>query len=122
MVIRTRPNLFFCIVSKEVRQVYGKWCILALMATKTERLNLRLTKAQDTVLHRAAEACGESASEYVLRNAVAAAEMDLADRRIFMADAKAWNELQKLLSSPLTLPAPMAKLLANPTVLDSPDS
>jgi len=92
------------------------------MTTKTERLNLRLTKAQDTVLHRAAEACGESTSEYVLRNAVVAAEMDLADRRIFMADEKAWNELQKLLSSPLKLSAPMAKLLANPTVLDSPDS
>ena len=39
------------------------------MATKTERLNLRLTLAQNAVLRRAAEARGESTSDYVLRHA-----------------------------------------------------
>ncbi len=92
------------------------------MVIKTERLNIRLTQAQDTVLRRAAEARGESASEYVLRSAVAAAEMDLADRRVFVVDDQAWNELQELLSSPLSLPAPMARLLTDPAVLDSPRS
>ncbi len=89
------------------------------MTPKTERLNIRLTQAQNTVLRRAAEARGESASEYVLRNAVNAAEMDLADRRIFVVDDQVWSELQESLSSPLPMPAPMASLLAEPTVLDS---
>lgn len=102
-----------------VLEVYAKWCTLVFMTPKTERLNIRLTQAQNTVLRRAAEARGESASEYVLRNAVNAAEMDLADRRIFVVDDQVWSELQESLSSPLPMPAPMASLLAEPTVLDS---
>jgi uncharacterized protein (DUF1778 family) len=90
------------------------------MASKTERLNLRLTPAQDAVLRGAAEARGESASEYVLRHAVEAAEMDLADRRVFVVEDAAWNELQALISAPASMPPPMAKLLANPTVLEGP--
>lgn len=83
------------------------------MATKTERLNLRLTEAQDRILRRAAETRGESTSDYVLRHAVEAAEADLADRRVFVADEAAWAELQHLLaSSPATLPPAAARLIA----------
>jgi uncharacterized protein (DUF1778 family) len=90
----------------------------ALMAVKTERLNLRLTPGQDAVLRRAAEARGESASDYVLRHAVEAAEMDLADRRVFMVDDAAWTELQALVSAPPRLPPQMAKLLSSSSVLE----
>jgi uncharacterized protein (DUF1778 family) len=90
------------------------------MASKTARLNLRLTCAQDSVLRSAANARGESASEYVLRHAVEAAEADLADRRVFVVDDAAWQELQALLSAPVSLPQPMATLLPNPTVLERP--
>jgi uncharacterized protein (DUF1778 family) len=88
------------------------------VALKTERLNLRLTPAQDSVLRSAAEARGESASEYVLRNAVEAAEMDLADRWVFVVDDASWNKLQAVLSAPASMPPPMAKLLGNRTVLE----
>jgi uncharacterized protein (DUF1778 family) len=88
------------------------------MATKTERLNLRLTPAQDAVLRTAAEARGESTSDYVLRHAVEAAESDLADRRVFVVDDAAWNELQALVSAQPGLPLPMAKLLSDPSVLE----
>lgn len=88
------------------------------MATKTERLNLRLTPAQDSVLRAAADAHGETASEYVLRNAVEAAQTDLADRRVFVVDERAWQELQAALSSPPTVPSPMMELLSNPSVLE----
>ena len=40
------------------------WRTSVSMAAKTERLNIRLTQARDTVLRRSAEALGESASEY----------------------------------------------------------
>ncbi|MHB8246615.1 MAG: type II toxin-antitoxin system TacA family antitoxin [Acidimicrobiales bacterium] len=90
------------------------------IASKTERLNLRLTPAQDAILRSAAEARGESASEYVLRHAVQAAEVDLADRRVFIVDDAAWEELQRLISAPASLPEPMAKRLTNPTVLERP--
>ncbi|HXY28944.1 MAG TPA: DUF1778 domain-containing protein [Acidimicrobiales bacterium] len=90
------------------------------MVAKSERLNLRLTPAQDAVLRTAAAVRGESASDYVLRHAVEAAEMDLADRRVFVVDDATWSELQTLISSPPELPLPMAKLLSNHSALDQP--
>ena len=67
------------------------------METKTERLNLRLTRAQDTTLRRAAEAKGVPVSDYVLGHAVQAAEADLADRRVFVVDEEAWALLKDCL-------------------------
>jgi uncharacterized protein (DUF1778 family) len=88
--------------------------------TKTERLNLRLTPVQDAVLRRAAAARGESIGDYVLRHAVEAAEMDLADRRVFVVDDAAWAELQALVSAqPSGLPERMARLLSSPSVLEA---
>jgi len=91
------------------------------MASKTERMSLRLTQAQKAVLRAAAESRGESAGDYVVRHAVEAAEMDLADRRVFVVDDAAWHELQALISTPpAALPLTMAKLLSNPSVLEQP--
>jgi uncharacterized protein (DUF1778 family) len=91
------------------------------VASKTERLSLRLTPTQDAVLRRAAEARGESTSDYVLRHAVEAAEIDLADRRVFNLDDAAWNRLRDLLSAtPSRLPPAMARLLSEPSVLERP--
>jgi uncharacterized protein (DUF1778 family) len=96
---------------------------MTVMATKTERLSLRLTPTQDQVLRRAAEARGESTSDYVLRHAVEAAELDLADRRIFALDESAWDELQSLLSAtPAQLPSAMIQLLTEPSILERPAS
>jgi uncharacterized protein (DUF1778 family) len=91
------------------------------MASKTERLSLRLTTKQDMALRRAAEARGESTNDYVLRHAVEAAEVDLADRRVFALDDVAWNELQDLLSTtPSQFPSAMARLLSQQSVLERP--
>jgi uncharacterized protein (DUF1778 family) len=91
------------------------------MASKTERLSLRLTPKQDMVLRRAAEARGESTNDYVLRHAVEAAELDLADRRVFVLDDAAWNDLQGLLSAtPSQFPPAMARLLSQQSVLERP--
>ncbi len=95
---------------------------MAAVATKTERMSLRLTADQNEILRRAAEARGESASDYVLRHAVLAAESDLADRRVFVVDDAAWNELQALVSAPAKLPKSMIRLLATPSVLETPQS
>lgn len=98
-----------------VRKAYNQ-----LMAMKSERLNLRLSRAQDAVLRRAAEAKGESISDYVLRHAVVAAETDLADRRVFVVDEVAWKALQKRLDQPPKPAAELEKLLHDPSVLDGP--
>ncbi|HVB50457.1 MAG TPA: DUF1778 domain-containing protein [Acidimicrobiales bacterium] len=88
------------------------------MATKTERLSIRLTPEQDVVLRRAAEVSGESTNEYVLRNAVGAAQSDLADLRTFVATENEWHEIESALSKPVTLNAAMVKLLTSPSVLE----
>lgn len=91
-----------------------------LVAQKPERLSLRLTVTQDELLRRAADAMGVSITEYVVRHAVVAAETDLADRRLFMVDDAAWNELEAIMSRPPSLPPMIRKLLANPSVLEAP--
>jgi uncharacterized protein (DUF1778 family) len=88
------------------------------MGTKTERLNLRLTMAQDTTLRRAAEAKGVPVSDYVLGHAVQAAEAELADRRVFVVDEAAWSLLQEALEQPPRPALALRSLLSEPTVLD----
>jgi uncharacterized protein (DUF1778 family) len=88
------------------------------MATKTERLSIRLTPEQDLVLRRAAEAHGESTNEYVLRNAVGAAQSDLADLRTFVASENEWQGIESALSEPVMLNAAMVKLLTSRSVLE----
>ncbi len=88
------------------------------MGTKTERLNLRLTRAQDTTLRRAAEAKGVPVSDYVLGHAVQAAEAELADRRVFVVDETAWSLLQEALDQPPRPALALRRLLSEPTVLD----
>jgi len=89
--------------------------------TKTARWTLRVTPAQDTVVRRVLDATGESLNEYVVRHAIEAAHNDLADRRVFVLDEGAWRELQATLDrAPLDKPQ-LAKLLANPSVLEGSD-
>ena len=91
------------------------------METKTERWTLRVTPAQDAAVRRVLEATGESLNEYVVRHAVEAAHTDLADRRVFAVDDAAWTELQAVLDRPAQFRPELAQLLANPSVLDTPD-
>jgi uncharacterized protein (DUF1778 family) len=71
-------------------------------------------------VRRAADARGESANEFVVRHAVEAAQTELADRRAFVAEDSAWNELQELLSRSPALPPSMVMLLSDPSVLERP--
>ena len=70
------------------------------------------------MLRRAAEVRGESTNEYVLRNAVGAAQSDLADLRLFVATDNEWQEIESALSEPATLNAAMVKLLTSLSMLE----
>lgn len=87
--------------------------------TKGGRWNLRVTAAQDAVVRRVLDTTGESLNEYVVRHAVQAAETDLADRRVFVLDDVAWTDLQALLDRPPNPKPELARLLANPSILES---
>jgi len=88
------------------------------METKSARWTLRVTPAQDTAVRRVLAETGESLNEYVVRHAVEAAHHDLADRRVFVLDQGAWDDLQALLDRPPEPNAAMARLLATPSVLE----
>jgi len=88
------------------------------METKTGRWNLRVTPAQDAVVRRVLDVTGESLSDYVLRHVLPAAEHDLADRRVFVLEDAAWADLQKLLDRPPAHKPGLARLLANPSILE----
>ena len=47
-----------------------------------------------------------------------AAEADLADRRVFVLDDAAWTDLQALLDRPPSPKPELARLLANPSILE----
>lgn len=91
------------------------------MEVKTERWTLRVTPTQDAAVRRVLEATGESLNEYVVRHAVEAAHNDLADRRFFVLDDAAWAELQAALDRPPRFKPELAKLLADPSVLEASD-
>lgn len=88
------------------------------METKSGRWNLRVTAAQDAMVRRVLDATGESLNEYVVRHAVQAAETALADRRVFVLDDAAWGDLQTLLDRPPSPKPELARLLANPSLLE----
>jgi uncharacterized protein (DUF1778 family) len=82
------------------------------------RLGVHFRCAQDAVVRRVLDVTGESLNEYVVRHAVQAAETDLADRRVFVLDDPAWTELQALLDRPPSPKPELARLLANPSILE----
>jgi uncharacterized protein (DUF1778 family) len=86
--------------------------------TKSGRWNLRVTAAQDAVVRRVLDVTGESLNEYVVRHAVEAAATDLADRRVFVLDDVAWADLQALLDRAPSPKPELARLLANPSILE----
>ncbi|KXO98187.1 DUF1778 domain-containing protein [Tsukamurella pseudospumae] len=89
------------------------------LEAKDRRINLRTTSRQEQLLRRAAEASGESLTEFVLETAVSEAERVLADRRWFAASEAQFVEFTRLLDAPLPT-AKLAALFARESVFDRP--
>jgi uncharacterized protein (DUF1778 family) len=80
---------------------------MASRATRSEKLDLRLTRRAKTTLRAAAAASGRSVSEFVLESALARADEALADRRNFALDATKWKAFVAALDAP---PRPLPRL------------
>lgn len=88
------------------------------VATRSEKLDLRLTAADKRALQAAASAARRSVSEFVLESALARAEEALPDRRVFGLDAAAWAAFQAALDAPVRAAPRMARLLDERSVLE----
>jgi len=86
--------------------------------TRSEKLDLRLTRSAKRALQAAAMSAHRSVSEFVLESALARAEETLPDRRRFGLNAEQWEAFQAALSAP-PRPAPrLARLLKKPSVFE----
>ena len=92
---------------------------MASHTTRTEKLDLRLTRNAKRALQAAAAAAHRSVSEFVLESALARANETLADRRTFTLNASQWKTfLQALDAPPRPLPH-LERLLKEPGFFDS---
>ena len=69
-------------------------------ATRTARLGLRTTPAQEAVLRRAAEVSHKSMTDFILDSAYQAAEQTLLDQRLFLVSGSQSQALLDLLDRP----------------------
>ena len=67
---------------------------------RTERIALRATEADKSLIYRAAEACERNVSEYAISRLVADARRVLADRSVFHLDDAAWAEWEAINGRP----------------------
>jgi uncharacterized protein (DUF1778 family) len=87
---------------------------------KNQRINLRATDRQETILRRAAEATDRTLTDFVLDSAVGEAQRILADRQWFIATDEQWAEFQRLLDAPLPSTAKFDRLFARPSRFAEP--
>jgi uncharacterized protein (DUF1778 family) len=70
------------------------------MATRNDRLNVRITAAQKRLIMRAAESAHSSVSDFILRAACRASEQVLADQTNFFLNEADYLAFQEALEKP----------------------
>lgn len=111
---RSRPQCCLDIVGQSR---YGE--DVPVRTTRSEKLDLRLTREAKLALQAAAAASRRSVSEFVLESALARADEALADRRTFGLDAKQWKAFQTALDAPPRPLPRLKRLLKEPGFFDS---
>lgn len=92
-----------------------------MSATKSERINLRASTREESLLRRAAEAEDVPVSAFILGSAVEQAERVLADRRWFTAAPEQFEEFMGLLDEPVQTER-LAELFSRPSPFGRPFS
>jgi uncharacterized protein (DUF1778 family) len=85
---------------------------------RTEKLDLRLSKAAKQTLQAAATASRKTVSEFVLETALSEAEERLADRRVFLLDPEKWDAFVAALDAPPRHHPRLERLFREPSVFD----
>jgi len=93
----------------------------AQRAPREERINLRTTTRQQSLLRQAAAATDRSITDFILESAVTQAERVLADRRWFILDDEKWQEFQRLLDTPVYDAPKLTALFDRPSPFTAPD-
>lgn len=87
--------------------------------TRSEKLDLRLTRQAKRTLQAAAAASHRSVSEFVLESALTRADEALADRKTFTLNDKQWKAFLAALDAPPRLLPHLERLLKEPSFFDA---
>jgi uncharacterized protein (DUF1778 family) len=93
--------------------------IMPARTTRSEKLDLRLTRDAKRALQAAAAVGHRSVSEFVLESALARADETLADRRTFRLDAAQWKAFMAALDAPPRPLPRLRRLLEEPGFFDA---
>ncbi|WP_159729751.1 DUF1778 domain-containing protein [Methylosinus sp. Ce-a6] len=91
---------------------------MATRVTRSEKLDLRLSKDAKRTLQAAAAAARKTVSDFVLESALSEAEARLADRRIFVLDPRDWDAFIAALDAPPRRHARLERLFREFSVFD----
>ena len=91
---------------------------MAFRTTRSEKLDLRLTRQAKLVLKAAAAASRRSVSEFVVESALAKADEALADRRSFGLNSTQWKAFLAALDAPTRRLPRLERLLKEPGFFD----
>ena len=92
---------------------------MAQRTNRTEKLDLRLSRAAKQTLQAAASAARKSVSEFVLDAALREAEERLADRHVFILGRKNWDAFVAALDKPPRRHPRLERLFQEPSVFDT---
>jgi len=87
--------------------------------TRSEKLDLRLTRQAKRTLRAAAATAHLSVGEFVLESALARADETLADRRTFTSSDKQWKAFLAALDAPPRALPRLERLLKEPGFFDA---
>ena len=90
----------------------------AKRATRSEKLDLRLTPAAKQRIQAAADVQNKSVTEFVLESALNTADALLADRHTVHLNAEQWKAFMEALDAPPTYHERLERLLTEPSVFD----
>ena len=85
---------------------------------KSERIEVRATPAMKALLQSAAASSHKNVTEFLLEAGLAAAEMTMADRRVFRLDDERWAAFQEALDRPVAAKPRLKKLIDGKSVLE----
>ena len=92
---------------------------MASHATRSVKLDLRLSPGDKAALQAAAAAVRRSVSEFVLESALSRADETLADRRVFSLNAAQWKAFLVALEAPPRPLPRLQRLLQEPGFFDT---
>src|SRR5947208_16773173 len=95
------------IVGQDRYPLFEKEEPMPARTTRSEKLDLRLTRDAKRALQAAASVVHRSVSEFVLESALARANETLADRRVFELNAEGWKSF---MAQPDAAPRPLSRM------------